>query len=422
MKMSLLAFAAGLAALLLVAIAWSLVANAAGLQIPPKTGTTTKSGTDAKSGSGTKTDSGSKAGASKGEDPSFVEDPKSPVGFVRGYTWGWVGKRGSYMGGRAALSMQALAQTGTQWACIAFLANMPSGSSPVIKWGPDNSGMVTDQEIVHAIMLARQNGMKVILKPTLDAAGTDWRGHIRMPNDAAWQQWFAEYEKYQLHYAALAQAAKVELLCIGCEMSSTEGFADRWRNLVANVRKVYTGPIVYNCTWGEEKNILWWDAVDIIGISAYYPVGRKEDLSLEKMISMWEMVRDQRLRQLSAKWKRPIMFMEIGMRSAHGCSAMPADYSNMGLPWDGVEQAYFYESALRTFWDQPWFCGYVWWDWPAGLYPRQQGARDVSFCIYGKPAEQVLREWYTMPRPKWPPGRQKSGAPAPAAPAAPAKK
>ena len=61
-------------------------------------------------------------------------------------------------------------------------------------------------------------------------------------------------------------------------------------------------------------------------------------------------------------------------------------------------QARFYEAALRTFWNEPWFCGYSWWDWPARPYAKEQAAGDKQFYIYGKPAEEVLRRWYAKPR------------------------
>ena len=57
------------------------------------------------------------------------------------------------------------------------------------------------------------------------------------------------------------------------------------------------------------------------------------------------------------------------------------------------------EPAPATFWNEPWFCGFAWWDWPARLHPKERAGTDKGFCCYGKPAEQVLRTWYAKPRP-----------------------
>ena len=42
--------------------------------------------------------------------------------------------------------------------------------------------------------------------------------------------------------------------------------------------------------------------------------------------------------------------------------------------------------------------GWCWWEWPAHLYNKEDAANDREFCIYGKQAEGVLREWYAKPR------------------------
>jgi hypothetical protein len=65
---------------------------------------------------------------------------------------------------------------------------------------------------------------------------------------------------------------------------------------------------------------------------------------------------------------------------------------------DQEEQANYYQAQFETFWDEPWFMGWCWWDWPARLYDESAAATDRSFCAYGKQAEDVLREWYAKPR------------------------
>jgi len=53
---------------------------------------------------------------------------------------------------------------------------------------------------------------------------------------------------------------------------------------------------------------------------------------------------------------------------------------------------------METFWDEPWFFGFVWWDWPATLYPVEKGATDIGFCPYGKPVEKTIKEWFSKPK------------------------
>jgi hypothetical protein len=77
---------------------------------------------------------------------------------------------------------------------------------------------------------------------------------------------------------------------------------------------------------------------------------------------------------------------------------MPWDFSHDELPFDEDEQARYYEAALQTFWNESWFLGFLWWDWPAQLYGREEARANKGFCVYGKSAEAVLSRWYRLHR------------------------
>ncbi|MBO9596872.1 MAG: glycosyl hydrolase family 53, partial [Cohnella sp.] len=83
---------------------------------------------------------------------------------------------------------------------------------------------------------------------------------------------------------------------------------------------------------------------------------------------------------------------------AEGCATMPWDYEHTDLPYSEDEQANFYSSVLQTFWDEPWFGGFFWWDWSTELYPLDEAGKDVGFDIYGKKAERLVKEWYAKAR------------------------
>jgi len=342
--------------------------------------------------------------------------PKSPVGFVKGFSWGTSGSIGEYTGQKAAESMKLLTRTNSNWVCISFTLEMKTKSSTEILWDKTSPRMASDDDVRNAIRLARENGLKVILKPTVNCDDGTWRSWIgfKRPDGktdtAAWNKWWANYDECMVHYAKLAEETKCEMLCIGCEMGSTEPFERNWRNLIARIRDSYRGSLTYDTNHGQEAKIRWWDAVDIIGISAYYPVGTndteaalagdrnklKTDTSLEGMLARWQPIRE-RLRALSLKWNKPILFIELGVRSAKGAAATPWEHDN-DWPYDGDEQARYYHAAFESFWNEPWFIGYAWWAWPAHLYPEEQGVGNIGFCVYGKPAEDVVKSWYSRKR------------------------
>jgi hypothetical protein len=89
------------------------------------------------------------------------------------------------------------------------------------------------------------------------------------------------------------------------------------------------------------------------------------------------------------------IFMEIGCRSAKGCSAMPWDFANRHFPWSEDEQANFYESCLDVFMKEERFAGVFWWDWSTFIYDTAEEAKkDIGFNIHLKKAEEVIKKKY----------------------------
>ncbi len=342
--------------------------------------------------------------------------PVSSVGFVKGFSWGWTGFRGQYDGPAPAESMQKLAATNANYICLAFGAEMETFDSPKILWSDANSEMVSDTEIRRAIQLARDNDLKIILKPVVNVRDGTWRSWIKFENEdgtkdlQAWDQWWKDFRAMLIHYAKIAQETNCEMLCLGCEMGATEDDEDRWRELIADIRKVYHGALTYNANWGSEEKLAWWDAVDVISISAYYPVGAGDDEPndwIEKGLhhvpasySTVEVLKEQwlpykeKLAAISAKHNRPILFIELGLGSAKGFSAAPWTHHQPDAVYDGDEQRRYYQATMETFWDEPWFIGFTWWAWLPNLYTLEEAKSHTGFCIYGKPAEKLVTEWY----------------------------
>lgn len=318
--------------------------------------------------------------------------------FIKGFTYGWSASRGNYRQSWALDSMRKLKETGSEWIALSFYTYQDTFSSTKIPF--DYGYTVTDRDIERAIKNAHEMGLKVCLKPVVNSKDGVWRAEIDFPdqpNDGTgktyWDQWFESYTNFICHYAELAEELGCEMFCIGCEMVASQRKVKHWENLIARVREIYTGPIIYNANHGSEDEVAWFDKVDIIGTSAYYRVGTKPGDSEENMIQNWLKVKE-RIRKLHEKFQKPIVFMEIGCRSAHGCSMMPWDFMHRDLPFDEDEQANFYSSVMKVFWDEPWFSGFFWWDWSTRLYDIKDAKANKGFDIYGKKAEDILRKWY----------------------------
>ncbi|MDR0220716.1 MAG: glycosyl hydrolase family 53 [Lachnospiraceae bacterium] len=317
---------------------------------------------------------------------------------IKGFTYGFNARRGDLLSPEAVDSRARLMALGINWVCFAFTVRQKTFASTEIMF--DYARTPTDKEITQTIAHFHENGVKVCLKPILNCDDGMWRALIDFPDsdmmgqDKYWDAWFASYGAFMLHYAEIAADTGCAMYCTGCEMSGTERKEGHWRELLAKVRHIYPGLVTYNTNHGNEEKIAWWDAVDYIGTSAYYPVARKGGASTETMVAAWEKV-GRRMEAIAAKYDKPLLFAEIGCRSAKGCAAMPWDFTHMHYPRSEEEQARFYDSCLRVFAGQGWFAGAFWWDWSTKIYrDKETAAKDLGFNIHMKKAEEVVRAWY----------------------------
>lgn len=317
---------------------------------------------------------------------------------IKGYTYGYCGGNGAYRTAEAIASQDLLFETGINWVCLAAAYDQEAYSSTKILFDYEHNA--SDRDISFAVERAHKRGIRVCLKPMVNCRDGAWRAQIDFPDgdmtgrDIYWSKWFASYTAFLLHYAELAEETGCEMFCLGCEMLGTERKEAYWRELIAKVRRVYHGPLVYNTNHGREDRVPWFDALDYIGTSAYYPVAAVPGDSLANMTAAWEKVRD-RLRPLSERLGKKVIFMEIGCRSARGCAMMPWDFSHREFPRDEEEQARFYDSCLSVFSGEDWFAGFFWWDWSTRIYQTDEEAKqDMGFNIHRKKAEEVLKKWY----------------------------
>ena len=272
-----------------------------------------------------------------------------------------------------------------------FQSNINSTEiAPRYDWYSANPGSVR-----HAIQTAKGLGMKVMLKPNVDMTDdpSHWRGDI-IPSSA----WFTDYNSFIGRWAEVAQQEGVDILSIGCELVNAQHSANDWVNVAANARSIFGGKLTYSANCNSEQDVSWWNAVDIIGIDAYYQLTTNVNASLTDLKAAWNARSKSINAWRSASWSdKHVMFTEVGYRSTNGANTQPWAWGNN----DGLnlqEQSDCYEALLSTMWNKSWWDGAFWWNWETD--PNAGGLNDQGYTPQGKPALDVLKGYYSpVPEP-----------------------
>ena len=219
-----------------------------------------------------------------------------------------------------------------------------------------------------------------------------------MENERDWQKWFSNYEAFILHHANLAERNAVEIFCIGTELQKTiKEREDDWRNLIIKIRQVYQGKLTYAANWHQEfEEVPFWDALDYIGIQAYFPLSLDENPTVNQLIQGWKPYLEK-IENVQKQYQKPIIFTEIGYRNGSDAASHPWKWENTH-PADefGLQiQANCYEAFFHTFWHKEWFAGVYFWKWFPNLEKVPQ-FEELAFTPQQRPAEKILARWFSQ--------------------------
>ena len=316
----------------------------------------------------------------------------------------------------AGRSLRQLADTGASHvAIVVSLFQRHHNSTEIVAFhSPGRVGprgyytfvTATDAEVEAAIDRAHALGLQVMLKPQIDLYDDNasyWRGSIGqacgLQNTTHscqrfWNAWFESYGAWLVHFARLAARKRVAQLSVSCELVSASPQATHWRRLIGRVRRVFNGALTdaanwgyLNATGGEIFNKTWWDAVDYIGVDAYWPIAGNTHAA---RVAAWGPIL-RKLEGLSRRFDRPLLFTEIGY--CKNCStragAQDSAQENLAFQDDHYRAAL---AAVRPAVRAGWFRGMYFWSWNTD----PAGTTAAGGCItpQGKPAEQTLtRTW-----------------------------
>ncbi len=205
--------------------------------------------------------------------------------------------------------------------------------------------------------------MHVMLIPHIAYWGTKflWRGEIDFAMPKEWDRFFGDYETWIVMMAKIAERHGAEIFCIGLEYSLAEKYEERWRKIIASVRAVYHGKVTYGANWNSFENVRFWDALDYIGVLAYFPLTTSPNpssMQLASGLKMWT----EKLDALARHEGKRILFTEIGYNESASCAAQPWAFQTGGTDAQLI-QARCIEQALLLQERWPSLAGEFFWKW-----------------------------------------------------------
>jgi hypothetical protein len=210
---------------------------------------------------------------------------------------------------------------------------------------------------------AHERGMAAMMIPHIAYWGTkfSWRGEINFVTPEEWDRFFADYESWIVQMATLAESEHAELFCVGLEFTYPQKYDEHWRKIIAAVRAVYHGKVTYGANWNEYADVKFWDALDYVGVLAYFPLTKTTNPSAPEIAAAWEK-RCVELEEFSKKNGKQFLFVEIGYNESARAAAEPWGFKSGGEHASEIQQRCI-DIALDLPARHPFLAGMFWWKW-----------------------------------------------------------
>ena len=250
-----------------------------------------------------------------------------------------------------------------------------------------------DQSMIFLAHKSKELGLTMIMKPHI-YLWKSWPGGIEMNSEEEWEKFYEDYYRWIRHYAILSEMYEIPVLCFGNELAkATLHNQDRWREIIQKLRMIYSGKLVYGANWGEEfENISFWDELDYIGISNYYPLSKIADPDDNDLYNGAVDVMNG-IESVQKKFNKPVLFTEAGFRSSMFPWQSTFEDNKHKRDTNYSSQVRSYEAFYKAAFQRDWLSGIFWWKWPSYLDDGGDPHSDLYTPNF-KPTEQVVKKWY----------------------------
>jgi len=303
--------------------------------------------------------------------PATPERPARDGTYVRGMTvscqtWGWEWGTDAF-----AHELDALAAIGVNWVAIHPYAGVRADGS--LRWR-DMDPEHPPEWVARPIREAHARGLSILVVPHLAHWGGpwQWRGEVDFAEGAALERFFDDYERWITAIAACAREA--DGFAVASELDRLARHEARWRDVIAGVRTATSARLTWAASWNAYQDVPFWDAVDAIGVQAYFPLCSAADPGDTELRAAWKPILAD-LRALHERTGKPIVFTELGYNRSLASAREPWAYAQ-----DGGELAARAEalqvrclsSALAAIApESEWLRGAILWKWFVGPAPHE---------------------------------------------------
>ncbi|WP_075340408.1 glycoside hydrolase family 113 [Tenacibaculum agarivorans] len=241
----------------------------------------------------------------------------------------------------------------------------------------------------------RNTNIKLMIKPQIWVWRGEFTGYIEMNTEENWKLLEESYKSFILDYAEVAEEIKAEIFCIGTELEQfVINRPEYWKNLIQEIKKIYSGKLTYAANWDEFKRVPFWNQLDFIGVDAYFPLSEKKSPTVDEFEQGWQ-PHKKTIKEIYDRYKKPILFTEFGYRSVNFTGKEPWSANRISGEVNLKAQENATQAIYNQFWKEKWFAGGFLWKWFHN-HNDVGGKTNNRFTPQNKPTEKLIQQLYAQ--------------------------
>jgi len=202
-----------------------------------------------------------------------------------------------------------------------------------------NAATPTPADLTILASVAEQAGLFFSIRPLLDSGSIGGQSRTNWAPPRM-RLWFANYQRFLLPYAEMAQKALIPELITGAEFTRFQA-SPYWVQLDSSLSAVFNGALAYSNNWYTQPN----EPAQAIRsvrelVDAYHPVEVGQGASVAQLTAGW----DSYLRTLPAG----TVLAEVGIAAQPGAYTAPFDVQWPGRPIVPVIQSRWFTAACNS--------------------------------------------------------------------------
>ncbi|MCA8943065.1 MAG: hypothetical protein KDB80_10935, partial [Planctomycetes bacterium] len=276
--------------------------------------------------------------------------------------------------------------TGASWVCVhpyAWIRN--DGTVEFRRFEPGSA----PAHLIRPIDEAHRRGVKIMIKPHLGYWGSAfaWRGAITFTAPEQLERFWRTYTDWIVEVAAACKDA--DAFVVGTELDRLLDEA-HWREIIRRVREVTQAPLTYAANWTDYRHVPFWDALDVIGIQAYFPIADTPTADESVLREGWRR-RMRELREFAEPLDKFVVFTELGYNRSFSTAVEPWNAKMDGDEAEATQLACM-RVALESIRAERLVLGAFLWKWFPGRTRRVH-----DFYLRSSSMLRLLKEVWTRP-------------------------